>query len=152
LQEYEAAIEAHGIKVGHVEISGLALLRASAGARAAGDWLTLNWDEGYLSLFLARDGVPLLARTVGGRIDVDNVGRELSNTILYHAERLGGATLAGVRLRSACMPASEACAHVARAIGAAPSVIDPLADLGGADSGGLGQALAGVACALKGGA
>jgi hypothetical protein len=151
LQEYEEVVESSGVRVGHVEISGLALLRAAGAASAAGDWLTLNWDEDLLSLFLTRDGVPQLARTVIGRVDADGVARELSNTILYHSERLGGGALAGVRLRSARLPVPEACEHVARVIGVAPTIIDPLAALGGAESGGLGQALAGVACALGGG-
>jgi hypothetical protein len=151
LHEYEEAVASHGLKAGLVEISGLALLRSSVASRAAGDWLTLNWDEDHFSLFLTRAGVPLLARTVVGRADPEGVGRELSNTILYHSERLGGGGLAGVRLRCAHLPVTEASEHVARAIGIAPTVIDPLADLGGASSGELGQALAGVACALGGG-
>ena len=93
----------------------------------------------------------MLARTLVGRVDPDEVGRELSNTILYHSERLGGSALNGVRLRSTRMPVLEACEHVARVVGVKPTVIDPLADLGGNASGELGQALAGVACALGGG-
>jgi len=150
LQEYEEAVESEGISVGHVEISGLALLRAFAASGAPGDWLTLNWDEDHLSLFLTRDGVPLLARTLVGPVDADGMGRELSNTILYHAERLGGGALAGVRLRSVRLPVPEACEHVARVVGMMPTTIDPLASLGGVESGGLGQALAGVASALGG--
>jgi len=151
LQEYEGAVESHGLRAGLVEVSGLALLRSSLASRAAGDWLTLNWDEDHFSLFLTRGGVPLLARTVVGRADPDGVGRELSNTILYHSERLGGGGLAGVRLRSAHLPVIEASEHVARVLGVVPTVIDPLAALGGESSGELGQALAGVACALGGG-
>jgi Tfp pilus assembly PilM family ATPase len=150
IEEYEAVVASLGPVPGLVEVSGLALLRSLRPSQAAADWLTLNWDEDHLSLFLTRDGVPLLARTVLGRIDADSVGRELSNTILYHSERLGGKGLSGVRLRSAQLPASEASEQVMRILGVAPTLIDPLADLGGgAPSTEVGQALAGIACVLS---
>jgi hypothetical protein len=149
VEEYEAALAAHGLSVGLVEISGLALLRAVLPACAEGDWMTLSWDEDHFSLFLTRNGVPLLARTVLGRIDWDAVARELSSTILYHSERLGGQALAGIRIRSAKVPGPEASEQLARILGMAPTLVDPLAEFGGAASDEAGRALGGIACVLS---
>jgi Tfp pilus assembly PilM family ATPase len=149
VEEYEGVLASLGLSAGLVEISGLALLRAGAATVATGDWMTLNWDEDHFTLFLTRQGVPLLARTVLGRIGAEAIGRELSSTILYHSERLGGQPLSGVRLRSAQLPGAEASEHIARILGTAPTLVDPLAALSGGGSEDVGKALTGIACVLN---
>ena len=64
---YEDACVAVGLEPGIVELAGLVLARSAFGADP-GDRLLVNWDEGYLSVLILRDGWPLLARTLPGEV------------------------------------------------------------------------------------
>ncbi len=158
LDSYEAPLRELGFEPGLVELSGLALLRACA-AQARGDELLVNWDHGYLSLFLTRDGQPLLLRTLSGdpADQPSEVAREIASTVLYHRERLAGEPLSGARLRSGARPLAEARAVVAEALGVVPEAVAGWAVEGWAVEGwdgdpAMSQALAGAAAAVLGSA
>ncbi len=148
LEGYEAVLLRLGLAPGLVELSSLALL--SLLEPSAGDRLLVNWDDGYASLVLARDGWPVLVRTLPEvAAGPEALMREVANTLLYYRERLGGAGLAGAAVRSVALPPDEAAALLEEPLGLLPDVLDPWATLGGGDRR-PGQAVAGaVAAALR---
>jgi type IV pilus assembly protein PilM len=123
-------------------------------AQARGDELLVNWDHGYLSLFLTRDGQPLLLRTLSGdpADQPSEVAREIASTVLYHRERLAGEPLSGARLRSGARPLAEARAVVAEALGVVPEAVAGWALEGWDGDPAMSQALAGAAAAVLGSA
>jgi hypothetical protein len=125
LLEYEDACRSVGLFPGLVELSGLALLGAQP--HGAGDRLLVNWEEGYVSLILARDGWPLLVRTLVGEpaASPEDVGREVANTALYHRERLACESIESAAVRSGYLPADEALAVVGGALGLAARLLQP---------------------------
>jgi hypothetical protein len=149
LQAYEDVLLKAGLAAGLVELSSLALL--SLVEPSSGDRLFVNWDDGWASLVLARDGWPLLVRTLPeAASQPDALGHEVANTLLYYRERLGGPGLAGAVVRSASVPAEVAVGLLSEPLGMTPSVLDPWASLGGGDRA-VGQALAGaLAAGLRG--
>lgn len=153
LHGYEEACRAVSLEPGMVELAGPTLLNAAFGALPVADRLLINWDEGYLTLILARGTWPLLARTITGTPATTpaEVSREVANTVLYYRERLGGPGLATTVLRSAWLPVAEAAALLAGPLGAPPAVLDGLAGLRGADAGGVAsQLLAGAVASARG--
>jgi type IV pilus assembly protein PilM len=155
LDGYEAACRAQDLTPGIVELTGPGLLTAAFGALPPADRLLVNWDEGYLTLMLARGAWPLLVRTITGppASSPADVAREVANTVLYYRDRLGGTALAATVLRSAWLPPAEAVALLAGPLGAPPSILDGLSGLRGgegAGSGGAAQALAGAVCCARG--
>lgn len=153
LEGYESACRALGLYPGVVELSGLALLNAAFAPRPVADRLLVNWDEGYVSLILARGEWPILVRTLTAEAasSPDDIAREAGNTVLYYRERLGGPGLAEVVLRSAALPAPEAVAVLATPLELVPEVVDPWAWLGGVTPAAGAHAIAGAAAALSGG-
>jgi type IV pilus assembly protein PilM len=151
LESYEAPLRAIGFEPGLVELSGLALLRASAGD-ARGDELLVNWDHGYVSLFLTRDGQPLLLRTLTGEpaSQAADVSREIASTVLYHRERLGGTLLAGARVRCAVLPLAAMTALVSEAAGIAPAAVTAWGAGTWDGDASIHQALAGAAACVLG--
>lgn len=153
LEGYEAACRAAALEPGLVELTGLALLNAAFGGLPPADRLLVNWDEGYLSLILARGSWPLLVRTIVGApaAATAEVSREVANTVLYYRERLGGRGLEATVLRSAWLPASEAAALLEGPLGAAPAILDGLGGLRGAEAGVVAaQLLAGAVASARG--
>jgi hypothetical protein len=153
VEGYEAACRAVGLEPGLVELTGPALLGAAFEGLPLADRLLINWDEGYLSLMLARGAWPLLVRTIVGApaASPTEVAREVSNTVLYYRERLGGAGLAAAVLRSAFLPAAEAGALLAGPLGQSPAILDGLVGLKGAEPGGVAsQLLAGAVASARG--
>jgi hypothetical protein len=146
---YEEACRSLGLAPGLVEVAGIALARAAFPERTAGDGLLVNWDDGYLTLLLSRDGWPILVRTLSGAAAATPADalRELSNTLVYYRERLGGPGLAGAFVRSTVFAPDEAADALAAAIGFAPAVLDAWPGLGGAPPE-ASQALAGAAAVL----
>ena len=146
---YEDVCRSLGLAPGLVEVAGVALARAAFPPGTAGDGLLVNWDDGYLTLILARDGWPILARTLSGAAAAApaDARRELSSTLVYYRERLGGTGLAGAFVRSTVFPAAEAADALAAAIGFEPAVLDAWEGLGGAPPD-ASQALAAAAAAL----
>jgi hypothetical protein len=152
LEGYEQALGALGLHVGLVELSGLAILSAIEAARPPGDRLIVNWDEGYVSLFLTRAGQLVLARTLAGEAagSREDVVREAANTVLYYQEKLGGAGLESVIIRSAVLPPATAAELLREPVGRAPEVLDPWSGAEAADAGMHGQAVAGAAACVMG--
>jgi hypothetical protein len=152
LEGYEAACRAVGVHPGLVELSGLALLNSAFGALPAADRLLVNWDEGYVTLLLARGEWPLLVRTLTGppAQSSEEVGREVANTILYYRERLGGTRLDHAVLRSAALPPAQAAALLEDPLEMRPELIEPWRALRVDHVGAVGQALAGAAACLVG--
>lgn len=150
--QYEEACRAVGLEPGLVEIAGLALLRA-AFPRATGDGLLVNWEDGYVTIVLARKGWPILLRTLSGSAVAASadVVREVSSTLIYYRERLGGGGIDSAFVRSAIVPPDDAVAVLAQAVGFAPAVLDPWAALGGVTAE-VSQVLAGAAASLGTGA
>jgi hypothetical protein len=147
---YEEALESLGFRPGLVEAASLALLVAAGEPPAGGDRLLVNWDDGYVSFVLTRAGQPLLVRTLPGDAAPDAVARHANSTRQFHQDRLGGASLADVVVRSAALPGEEALALLGRALWAAPRLLQPWAALGVAEEGPSAQAVAGAAaCALR---
>ncbi|HEV7501015.1 MAG TPA: hypothetical protein VGQ33_13470, partial [Vicinamibacteria bacterium] len=90
LEAYEEVCRSLGLEPGLVELSALALCRAAFGPEASGDRLLVNWDVGYATLVLARNGWPVLARTLAGPAvsSPAEVAREAAQTLVYARERL----------------------------------------------------------------
>jgi hypothetical protein len=150
LEAFEGLLARQGLRPGLVELSSLALL--SGLEPWGGDRLLVNWDEGYASLVLARDGWPLLVRTLTeAAASPDALRREVANTLLYHRERLGGSELTGAWVRSAVLPAADAVALLHEPLGLSPVVLDPWAAFGGGEEQ-AGQVLAGALAAAGRGA
>jgi hypothetical protein len=124
LEGYEAACRAVGVHPGLVELSGLALLNSAFGALPAADRLLVNWDEGYVTLLLARGEWPLV--------------------------RLGGTRLDHAVLRSAALPPAQAAALLEDPLEMRPELIEPWRALRVDHVGAVGQALAGAAACLVG--
>jgi hypothetical protein len=147
---YEDACRAEGLEPGLVEVATLALVRGVAGGRG-GDRLLVNWDEGYVTFALLRDGWPVLVRTLSGPLAgaPAEVAREAAQTAIYYRERLGGAGLADVVVRCAAS-APTALAALQEALGVVPELLRPWDAFGVADSGPAAQALAAAAAAVGG--
>ncbi|HET7294956.1 MAG TPA: hypothetical protein VFM88_21230 [Vicinamibacteria bacterium] len=125
LDPYENACLACGLTPGIVELAGLALLDAVRASRPPGDRLVVAWDHGYASLLLTVAGAPALARTLTGPAaeSPDELLREIQSTLIYYAERLGGAGLQGVTLRAAG-PRPDAQPWLAGALGLPVEAVD----------------------------
>jgi hypothetical protein len=150
LDPYEAECRAVGLEPGLVELCGLTLLEAVEASRPAGDRLVVNWDEGYVSIFLVKAGAVVLARTLAGAVAAEpaQVLREVENTVVYYRERLLGASLGAVLVRSAAVPPADVVRLLASATGAPVEVLE--AAMSGASGPSLGQELAGAAASLLG--
>jgi type IV pilus assembly protein PilM len=151
LAGYEAPLRELGLEPGFVELSGLALLGALRALPAA-DEMLVNWDAGYCTLALLREGEPMLLRTLAGRFaaEPEEVAREAANTVLYYRERVGGAGLARALLRSALLPPDEAVELLSGPLGLRPEPIDPWGALAGAPAAAQAMPFAGAAAALLG--
>jgi hypothetical protein len=149
VDQYEKACRSLGLEPGLVEIAGLALARAAFPAPAWGDGLLVNWDEGYVTLVIARNGWPVLLRTLSGAAVASpaDVVREVSSTLIYYRERLGGSGVTTAFVRSALFPPDDAADAVASVLGFVPTVLDAWTTLGGAPPE-VSQALAASAASL----
>jgi type IV pilus assembly protein PilM len=147
--QYEEACRGLGLEPGLVEIAGLALVRAAFPAGASGDGLLVNWDDGYVTLVLARNGWPILLRTLSGAsaTAAADVVREVSSTLIYYRERLGGSGIASAFVRSSQLAPEAAVLALAPVIGFEPAVFDAWSGLGGAPAE-VAQVLAGAAASL----
>ena len=126
LDPYEDACRACGLVPGIVELAGVALFDAVRASRPPSDRLIVNWDDGYASLLLTVGGAPALARTLVGPAaeSPEELLRELQSTLLYYGERLAGAGLAGVTLRSAAGVKPDAEAWLEGALGLPVEPVD----------------------------
>jgi type IV pilus assembly protein PilM len=149
LQGFEAPLRELGLEPGIVELSGLALLGALRSAPSV-DELLVNWDAGYCTLALLRDGEPMLLRTLQGRIAAEphEVAREAANTVLYYRERISGQGLARALLRSAALPLPEAAELLQEPLGLRAEPIDPWGGLQGAPQTLEAMPFAGAAASL----
>jgi hypothetical protein len=147
---YEDVCRSLGLEPGLVELSALALCRAAFAPDAEGDRLLVNWDEGYATLVLVREGWPVLARTLSGPVmsSPPEVAREAAQTLLYARERLASPGLEQVVLRAAALAPEDAAAVLEAPLGLPPQTIEPWRALGTADPGPAAQALAGAAASL----
>ena len=150
LDAYEGACRSLGLDAGLVELSGLALCRSAFGPDAKGDRLLVNWDEGYATLILVREGWPVLARTLTGPMvsSPAEVAREAAQTLVYARERLSSPGLEQVVVRAAGPLEADAAAVLEAPLGLVPEMIDPWRALGTVDAGPAAQALAGAAACL----
>jgi Tfp pilus assembly PilM family ATPase len=150
VEAYEEVCRSLGLEPGLVELSALAVCRSAFAAGASGDRLLVNWDEGYATLLLVREGWPILARTLTGSIvsSPSEVAREAAQTLVYARERLGSPGLAQVVVRSAVLAPAEAAAVLEAPLGLPPETASPWTALGSADPGPAAQALAGAAACL----
>ncbi len=126
LDPYEDACRACGLAPGLVEMAGLVLLDAVRASRPRADRLVVNWDHGYASLLLEVSGAPTLVRTLVGPAaeSPDELLREIQSTLLYYRERLSGAGLAGVTLRSAALTMPDVESWLERALGVPVEGVD----------------------------
>lgn len=149
VDQYEEAFRSLALEPGLVEIAGLALARAAFRAPASGDGLLVNWDDGYVTLVLARNGWPILVRTLAGAVVASpgDVIREVASTLIYYRERLGGSGITAACVRSVVFPADEAVDALASVVGFVPAVADAWTALGGAPIE-ASQSLAAAAAAL----
>jgi type IV pilus assembly protein PilM len=149
LQDFEEALRALGLNPGLVDLSGLALLHDVERSHPASDRLLVNWDEGYISLFLTQGGFPVLIRTlVDEASDQDLVLREIAKTLTYYREKLGGKDLTETLVRSTALPPDEAVAALQH-LGLFPDILNPLERFGPLD-GKSAQVVAGAAACLLG--
>jgi type IV pilus assembly protein PilM len=150
LDAYESACRSLGLDPGLVELSGLALCRSAFGSDSKGDRLLVNWDEGYATLILVREGWPVLARTLTGPMvsSAAEVAREAAQTLVYARERLGSPGLEQVVVRATGLLGADAAAVLEAPLDRVPEMIDPWRALGTADAGPAAQALAGAAACL----
>jgi len=151
LQGYEAPLRELGFEPGRVELCGLALAAALRPAPQA-DELLINWDAGYCTLALLRDGEPILFRTLAGELAAQpaEVVREAASTVLYYRDRLGGPGLQRALLRSTPLPAAEAAQLLQDPLGLMPEPVDPWGALRGAPAGVESMPFAGAAASLVG--
>jgi len=151
LEEYEGACRALGLEPGLVQLAGLVLSNSVEERRGPADRVFINWDEGYVSIFLSREGAPVLIRTLTGAdaASPGNVLRETSQTAVYYRERLGGAGFAEAIVRSAAIPPAEAAQLLEEPLGRRPEVLDAWGAYMGVDPS-VAQALAGAAAAVSG--
>lgn len=152
VEGYEGALASLGLQPGLVELAGLSILAAVETSRPRGDRLVVNWDEGYVSLLLTRAGEPVLARTLTGEAagTQDDIVREVANTVLYYREKLGGAGLASVVVRSAALSPVQAADLLRNPLDVAPEILDVWSPNGGSDNTPAGQAVAGAAACIVG--
>jgi Tfp pilus assembly PilM family ATPase len=152
LEGYEAACRSVGLQPGLVELSGLALLNAACGSLPVADRLLVNWDDGYVTLLLARGEWPILVRTLVGEAasSEEEVAREVSNTLIYYRERLGGTALAQAMVRSALLPPEDALRLLEGPLEMKPELLEPWPALRSGDMGKVGQTLAGAAACMTG--
>lgn len=152
LESYEAVVTSLGMEPGLVELSGLALLAAAEAVLPPQDRLVVNWDDGYVSLLLARGGRPVLVRTLIGEAatERDDVVREVANTVLYYREKLGGTGLQSALVRSAILPGTAAVELLQEPLGISAEIMNPWANIEGGDVGPQAQAVAGAAACLSG--
>jgi hypothetical protein len=151
LEEYEEACRALGLDPGLVQLAGLVLLNSVEERRVPADRVFINWDEGYVSIFLSRHGAPVLIRTLTGADAASpaNVLRETSQTVVYYRERLGGAGFAEAVVRSAAIPPAEAAQLLEEPLGRRPEILDAWgASIAGDPS--VAQSLAAAAAAVSG--
>ncbi len=151
LEEYEGACRALGLDPGLVQLAGLVLLNSVEERRVPADRVFINWDEGYVSIFLSRQGAPVLIRTLSGADAASpaNVLRETSQTVVYYRERLGGAGFAEAVVRSAAIPPAEAAQLLEEPLGRRPDILDAWgASIAGDPS--VAQSLAAAAAAVSG--
>jgi type IV pilus assembly protein PilM len=150
LDAYEEVCRSLGLEPGLVELSGLALCRSAFSPGLAGDRLLVNWDEGYATFILVRNGWPLLARTLTGPAvsSPSEVAREAAQTLIYARERLGSPGLEQVVVRAAGLAGADAAGVLEAPLGILPTIVDPWRALGTADAGPAAQALAGAAACL----
>jgi len=140
---YEEAVESLGFHPGLVEASSLALVSLDDGG--SGDRLLVNWDDGYVSFLLLREGHPLLVRTLPGEIGTASVARQATSTLQFYQDRLGGGRLGSVVVRAAAGPPEEALAVLGRALDADPQLLQPWAALGAPETAAPAQAVAAAA-------
>lgn len=151
LEEYEGSCRALGLDPGLVQLAGLVLLNSVEERRAPADRVFINWDDGYVSIFLSRHGAPVLIRTLTGADAASpaNVLRETSQTVVYYRERLGGAGFAEAVVRSAAIPPAEAAQLLEGPLGLRPEILDAWgASIAGDPS--VAQSLAAAAAAVSG--
>jgi hypothetical protein len=153
LEGYEQSCRDLGLEPGLVELSGLALMAASFGGRPAEDRLLINWEDGYVTVVLARGEWPLLVRTLTGEAAVEpqQVAREVANTVLYYRERLGGPGLSEALLRSGALSHEGAAALLEEPLGLVPAAAEPWRSLTAGMPAPMSQALAGAAAVLAAG-
>jgi hypothetical protein len=152
LDAYEGACRAAGVHAGLIELSGLALLNATFGALPPADRLLINWDDGYVTLLLARGEWPIVVRTLTGApaAEPGEVAREVAHTVLYYRGRLAGQHLERAVLRCTVLPPAEAAALIEPSLGFAPEVFEPWEPLRAAGLKDAGQSLAAAAACLVG--
>jgi hypothetical protein len=152
LEAYEGACRAAGVHAGLVELSGLALLNAAFGALPPADRLLINWDDGYVTLLLARGEWPIVVRTLTGAPAAEprEVAREVAHTVMYYRERLAGTHLERAVIRCTVFPPSEAAALLQPSLGLVPEVLEPWEPLRAAGLRDAGQSLAAAAASLLG--
>jgi hypothetical protein len=153
LESYEEACRSAGLEPGLVQVAGLALVSAAFRDGAGADRLLVNWDDGYVTLLLARGEWPLLVRTLTGEpaAQPEQVAREVANTVLYYRDRLGGLGLAEAVLRSAALPPERAAAVLAEPLGREPVLVEPWQPLAIGMPAAMAQALAAAAASLTAG-
>jgi type IV pilus assembly protein PilM len=131
LEQYESALVAQGVHAGVVELAGWVCFDAALRARRAEDRLVIQWDAGYVTLLLARNGRAVLARTLTGESGTrgSEVAREVFNTVLYYRERLGGSGLSGATVCAGSTTPDEAVAILREPLGFDAEVLNPWGSL-----------------------
>jgi len=145
--QYEDVMRELGFHAGLVEAASLALL--SGTNEGEGDRLLVNWDDGYVSFVVVRQGRPVLVRTLPGESEPASVARQATSTLQFLRDRLGGAGIVDAVVRAASCPIEMAQDTLAPVLGLTPRPVEPWAALGEA-SGPVAQGLAGAAaCVLR---
>jgi Tfp pilus assembly PilM family ATPase len=148
LASYEEACRSADLEPGLIEMCTLCLERSLAHA-SSGDRLVINWEDRYTSLVLSRAGAPLLVRTLPGPTGLGEVVREVSNTLMYHRERLGGTAIEQAYLRSCALPVTQAAELLSSPLGLTPAIIDPIGACDTADLEETSQAVAAAAACVQ---
>lgn len=150
LEGYEEACRSVGLQPGLVELSAMALAGAAFGTRSPEDRVLINWDDGYVTILIARGEWPLLVRTLCGEQagQPEQVAREVANTVLYYRDRLGGPGLTEAALRSAALPPERAAAVLERPLEMPPVMVEPWPTMAAGLPAAMSQALAGATASL----
>ena len=152
LAGYEEACRAEGLEPGFVEPASVALVGACLAGHGEGDRVLVNWDEGYVSILVVRGSWPVVVRTITGDASgaVSDVAREVTSTLVYFRERLGGGELAGAVVRSAALPPERAVAALEGVLERPVELADAWGTLLPSAWTGEAQALAGAAACVGG--
>jgi Tfp pilus assembly PilM family ATPase len=125
IREYETVVETLGVEPGLVDLASFNVMNAvmGAGACPAGDWLLVHLASEATTLAILR-GDALLFYRHRTAVDTETLGSLVHQTAMYHEDRLGGGTFAGVWVSGAGEATDDARRQLAERLRVEVQVVD----------------------------